>query len=251
MKTTLLLSLIPFICALASTEVTRESMMLAQQVRRAIQLYLLNNGGRMPERWEHIKKSYSSEYVNRQLNQFTAFQSYSLEDHYQFVTQLMPYIEGGHVEDGSQVLLIRTVPLEGGAQLNPEIKNQKRWRYIIYKDSNGNILSSRASESDVKIMLDKSGVRLNRIPGLPEVETESLLPDKEKTHFVNSEEQEFLLQNPQFDPSRNSSEVRSIAKERSVDDTSPTDKSYLHIFVIILLCVAIIAIWWFWPKKAK
>jgi len=120
--------------------------------------------------WDQAKKIYNVEALNRSL---AGLPVYPLEDHYQFITQPLP-LRG---EEGSQVLLIRTVPLEKN---DPDSRKSRQYRYLVYRNSEGKILSIRMPEETVQEMLKKAGVTITPKPGLPATETEDRIPETEQ-----------------------------------------------------------------------
>ncbi len=123
-------------------------------------------------------------------------QSYPIQDHYQFIAQPMSIED----EEGSRVLMIRTVPLENLSE-SDEAKRQQ-WRYLIYKNSTGDILTARLSEEKVQAMLKSAGVTITPKPGLPAVETDERIPEREPKPQPNPNDAEFLKQHPELDPER-------------------------------------------------
>jgi len=226
----------------ASSLMTPENAVMGG-IARAMRMYQIVNQGRLPSNWAQLRQVYNLDEVNRVLE---GRQSYPIEDHYQFITQplSLPYPVDG------RVLMIRTVPLEN--LLEPDPAKRQQWRYLIYQNKKGDILSTRISEKDVQNMINSAGVRITPKAGLPAVETDERIPGTELTPQPNPADAPFLAQHPELDPSRkapflapsfsatplpSSTPQHSPAKtEQLVVKEGPSLRlGWLYIFVVVVL----------------
>jgi len=168
-----------------------------------IRMYRWQNNNQMPISWNQLKQTEGiAEKIDHLNKSLIGLQSYPIEDHYQFVTSAMTFEDHGVIQ-GSQVLLIRTVPLAEPDQVGGN-DTGKQYRYLIYQDKEGRINDTRISENDVQSMLKKSGVTITPKAGLPAVETEQRQgPDTTHTRQPNPADAAFLAQYPEYDPSKN------------------------------------------------
>lgn len=119
--------------------------------------------GQLPTSWTQIGGFYNLHGVDANLK---GRQSYPIEDHYQFITQPMSLPDA----EGSQVLLLRTLPLAH----HDEGDKPPRFRYLVYQRNDGKIIFTSLTEQEVQSMLHKSGVTITRKAGLPAVEDDEL-----------------------------------------------------------------------------
>jgi hypothetical protein len=165
----LILILLVIICgtteaALADGESVEAGKLIG--LSRAISIYKTMNHGLLPNNWSDIGPYYHLESVNYDL---VGTSGYPLEDHYQFIAQPMVLPDMGLSNlDGSQVLLIRTVPLASKADMDSA--NPQEWRYVIFQGKDGRISSATLSEKDIQLMLKTAGLTITRKAGLPAVE---------------------------------------------------------------------------------
>lgn len=134
-------------------------------------VYPENHNGLQLTGWDQVKAFYNLDAINRSL---VGRQSYPIEDHYQFMNQELPLLG----LPGSQILLIRTVPLRKPYELYAT--KDRQWRYLVYRRSDGEILSSSMSEDAVEKTLQKAGVTITPKAGLPAVETDERVSSKDE-----------------------------------------------------------------------
>ena len=178
--------------AKASVFVTPEAAMM-QQIVQALEMYQMSNGGQLPANWSEFGKSYDIDALNRQMAR-RFLSGYPLQDHYEFISKSISL--GGlrdyhpNDDDGSLVLLVRTVPLnrvvEAYQSKEPII------RYVVYRNKNGKIAVRGVSEQDIQVLLKNAGLTLMPNPRLPKVELDAPMPERE-----------FFKLHPESDPSRN------------------------------------------------
>lgn len=133
------------------------------QMNTAMKVYAARHNGQPVTNWEQLREVFDVDYANKHLR---GRPSHPLEDHYEFVPPGVS-VEGFQ---GSEVILIRTVPLQ-------EAPNRPNWRYLIVRTKGGGMSVTRRSEDEVQAMFQKAGVSLPLPkPGLPPFEMENL-PD--------------------------------------------------------------------------
>ncbi len=177
----------------ASSFATSEKVEV-DNIASVLNIYKVTHNNQFPSKWEQVSEIYDIAKVNKNLNYP---QSYPIEDHYQFVAQPM-FLPGA---EGSRVLLIRAVPLQASSEIDEN--TDKQWRYVIYSDSKGNVLTTRLSENDVQAMFKKAGVTITPKAGLPTVESDEKIQRKEPKPTMNPADAAFLALYPQYDPRKN------------------------------------------------
>lgn len=214
------------VTARSTVEMTPE-LMTINALSLAFEGYKERNG-KFPASWEELSRTVNLEKLNRNLRYR---QSYPIQDHYEFVDKAMPFPnEEGILGEGSQVLLIRTVPLENLSE--PDLSKRQQWRYLIVRLKNGETISTRLSEKAVQAMLKRAGVVITPKPGLPAVETDDIIPEREPKPQPNPNDVEFLKQHPELDPSRNgtmstqASELVKAVSQPSVKSVTETKTSW-------------------------
>lgn len=160
-------------------------------IARAIAIYQTLNNGQTPTSWEQLSRVYSLDKVNENL---IGRQSYPIQDRYQFITQPMSFRGHGEVtSEGSQVILIRTVPLE--KVVGKDISQKRQWRYLVVRSKSGEISSVSLPEADVQAMLRASGVIITPKPSLPAVETDELVVESQTSNTISSSTAEAIQPN--------------------------------------------------------
>jgi hypothetical protein len=166
-------------------------------VGKMMEDYAFSNQGRMPTSWAQLYEGRNPASMNKML---VGDGVCSFRDRYHFVTQPMPFRgSSAGVPEGSQVLLIRSVPLVKGPQAIQGRQNQRR--YLIYGTPNGRAEWTSVSEEEVQSMLTSAGVTLTPKLGLPAVETEERVSQR-ATQTANPADVEFLKLHPELDPLR-------------------------------------------------
>lgn len=210
-------------------------------IARAMRMYQTLNQGQLPTNWAQLRQVYNLDVVNSHL---VGRQSYPIEDHYQFITQplLLSYPVDG------RVLMIRTVPLENLSE--PDKTQRQRWRYLIYQNKKGDILSKRIAEKEVQNMLNSAGMKIIPKAGLPAVETDERIPGTEPTPQPNPADAAFLTQHPELDPSKKASSPASsirplaspsptlqplLAKHPAPKNEAPLSMAWLYSLAAIIL----------------
>lgn len=145
---------------MASILVTADSQ-TAQNVAMLMMSYREAHGGQLPTTWNQINELIDSDTLNKGM---VMRYGYKIEDRYVFVTQPMSLDE----QAGTQVLLIRTIPLQ---DRKPMLDGKyQRYRYLVYMFPDGSISCGWFTEKSVQKMLNKAGVTITPKPGLPEFE---------------------------------------------------------------------------------
>ncbi len=156
------ISLIGAIFGHASSIVSNERASL-DSMSSAMKAYARTTNAEQITNWTQLQKIFNLAASNHNI-QATRGAGYTLENHYDFITQPLPLPK----YEGSQILLVRTVPLqdaEGGAL----------FRYLIVRTKDGYVSVIQLHEDKVKEMFENAGVSLPvPKPGLAAVETERL-----------------------------------------------------------------------------
>jgi len=124
-------------------------------------LYAKEHNGQLPVSWDQLRNDIDLEKLNQSL---VGWAAHPIEDHYAFINQPLSLPDS----EGSQVLLIRTVPLERGTV---EEGNRQQWRYLIVRRGDGRTVSVKLPEERVQTMLQKAGITITPKAGLPAIES--------------------------------------------------------------------------------
>lgn len=159
--------------AFAGARQTPEAVVVSH-ITNAISAYS-KGYGRMPSTWEELGQIIILETENKAMS---GTYGYRIQDRYQFIAQPMAVPADEDLNYlGTQVLLIRTVPLKNTRDDTGKTSLQ---RYLVYQNKAGNILSMNMPEEKVQAMLAKSGVRLISPQGAPATESDEVAPRPEK-----------------------------------------------------------------------
>ncbi len=139
---------------------TKEGRMVFE-VAQVMRTYQLLHSGHLPITWIQISECYE---LDSQDQEMLRRYGYKLKDRYEFITQPMPV----YGEPGTQVLMIRTLPLK---DRKPMLDGSYQlYRYIVYQYPSGNISGSWIPEEIVQKTLKTAGVIVTPKSGLPEFE---------------------------------------------------------------------------------
>ncbi len=221
---------------------------------QAIFIYKTMNQGRLPTNWNELGQIYNLKALD---NNLLGRESYPLEDHYQFITQPMFLTDMGWSDlNGSQILLIRTVPLESKDAVGTGIQRQRR--YVIYQRQNGEIGAISIPEQIVQTMLQKAGITITPKAGLPAVEDDEKIIPVPPRHLIPNPSlpqlQALNAANQQAPATPSPSEVKSQPVPLASVPAEPADESRIPLWiygVIILSLGCIGGIWFFFLREKK
>lgn len=164
-----------------------------------VELYAKEHNGQPPASWDQLRNDIDLEKLNQSI---VGWAAHPIEDHYAFINQPLSLPDS----EGSQVLLIRTVPLERGTVKKD---TQQQWRYLIVRRKDGRTVSVKLPEARVQTMLQKAGITITPKAGLPAIESAEQLSGAVPQSQPNPADAEYLRQHPPGTP------VSDTRKDRS------------------------------------